>query len=134
MQSGHGQSGVLAVELDRYESGEALERLVDQEKLGLDALELVGVLPDLLLHDFGRVGRTNEVVLRRLCIVQLHPQIELVVYELVSLEGAIRVLPIAFMQRRILRVLEGVPTERSARHAVAHLHAAFGGEETARGF
>ena len=91
MQSGHGQSGVLAVELDRYESGEALERLVDQEKLGLDALELVGVLTDLLLHDFGRVGRTDEVVLRRLRIVQLDPKVELVVYELVRLEGVVRV-------------------------------------------
>ena len=91
MQSSHGQSGVLAVELDRYESGEALERLVDQEELGLDALELVRILSDLLFHDLGRVGRTDEVVLRRLCIVQLHPKIELVVDELVRLERAVRV-------------------------------------------
>ena len=91
MQSGHGQSGVLAVELYRYESRETLERFVDKEKLGLDALELVGVLTDFFLHDFGRVGRTDEVVLRWLRIVQLNPQIELVVYELVRLEGAVRV-------------------------------------------
>jgi len=61
------------------------------EKLSLDAFELVFILADFFFHNLGRSCCPSEVVLGRLSIVKFTAQVKLIINELISLEGTVRV-------------------------------------------